>query len=237
MEEFQRKYQGIAGRLISILSIVMMLWAVMSVVDVFGYISTITPLRLFVFPGQHLALFLGFSLVLTFLLVPATKRALRPTWYDWVLLLFSAVSMLYLFLNWGRVEYEVYKEATWYEIVLAGMAIVSVLEATRRTVGLTVTILVIVFIIYPIVSAHLPGPLMGKGYSLTRLAQEFYLGIGGLFGVPLQMIARIAAMFVLFGEFFNMTGAGKTGLKSWTTSRKGFSQKANRARPQVRTWS
>lgn len=187
----------------------MMLWAVMSVLDIFGFISTITPLRLFIFPGQHLSLFLGFSLVLTFLLVPATKKTLRPTWYDWVLIVFTTVSMLYLFFNWGRVEYEVYKEAMWHEIILAGMAILAVLEATRRTVGLTVTILVIVFIIYPLISAHLPGVFAGKGYSFARLTQEFYLGIGGLFGVPLQMIARIATMFVLFGEFFNMTGAGK----------------------------
>ncbi len=221
MEELQHRYKGARAKLVSAMSIVLMLWAVVAVLDVPGFISSLTPLevsgytvvpavRLFLFPGQHLALFLFFALVMTFLLVPARKGMLRPGWYDYVLVAFSAASMLYLFFNWGRVEYELYNAATPFEIALAGGAVVAILEATRRTVGITVSILVVLFIIYPLVSDKLPGLLAGKGYSIGRLAEEFYMGVSGIFGVPLQTIGRIAAMFILFGEFFSMTGAGKT---------------------------
>ncbi|MBI4332963.1 MAG: TRAP transporter fused permease subunit [Chloroflexi bacterium] len=221
MEALQYRHKGPVSIIISILSITLMAWAVVAVMDVPGYISSLTPvevsgytiipaIRPFFFPGQHLALFLFFALLLTFLLAPARKGMVRPAWYDYVLIVFSAASMLYLFFFWGRVEYELYNEATLAEIALAGAAIVAILEATRRTVGPTVSILVILFILYPLVSDKMPGLLMGKGYSIGRVTQEFYLGITGIFGVPLQTIARIAAMFILFGEFFSMTGAGKT---------------------------
>ena len=55
----------------------------------------------------------------------------------------------------------------------------------------------------------MPGILSHRGASLDRLVGQLYLGQEGIFGLPLGVAATYVFMFVLFGAFLEVTGAGK----------------------------
>ena len=55
----------------------------------------------------------------------------------------------------------------------------------------------------------MPGILNHRGYSIDRLASQMTLGAEGIFGIPLGVAATFIFVFVLFGAFLEVTGAGK----------------------------
>jgi TRAP-type uncharacterized transport system fused permease subunit len=55
----------------------------------------------------------------------------------------------------------------------------------------------------------MPGILNHRGYSLDRVASQMTLGAEGIFGLPLGVAATFIFVFVLFGAFLEVTGAGK----------------------------
>ncbi|MBK5928275.1 permease [Rhodobaculum claviforme] len=90
--------------------------------------------------------------------------------------------------------------------------------AAAAWVGLGLTVIGAVFIAYafagprgllPGLSDWLPGILGHRGYTEMRVVGQLYLGQEGIFGLPLGVAATFVFMFVLFGAFLEVTGAGK----------------------------
>ena len=88
-------------------------------------------------------------------------------------------------------------------------AVVLVLEATRRIVGLPITLVAIAFLLYALLGEYIPGILGHPGFSLRRIIGHMYLTTEGLFGSPLAVSASFVFLFVLFGAFLHSTGLGK----------------------------
>ena len=104
------------------------------------------------------------------------------------------------------------------DIVVGCIAVVTVLEASRRAVGLGLTVIGIVAVLYafagprgelPWLGEWMPGILAHRGYTLDRVVGQLYLGQEGLFGLPLGVAATFIFVFVLFGAFLEVTGAGR----------------------------
>jgi len=104
------------------------------------------------------------------------------------------------------------------DVVVGCIAVVTVLEASRRAVGLGLTVIGIVAVLYafagprgelPWLGEWLPGILAHRGYTLDRVIGQLYLGQEGLFGLPLGVAATFIFVFVLFGAFLEITGAGR----------------------------
>ena len=104
------------------------------------------------------------------------------------------------------------------DIVVGCIATITVLEASRRAVGLGMTIIGLIAIAYafagprgelPWLADLMPGIMAHRGYSLDRLVGQLYLGQEGIFGLPLGVAATYVFIFVLFGAFLEVTGAGK----------------------------
>jgi TRAP transporter 4TM/12TM fusion protein len=175
------------------------------------YTAGIQTLNLFYQRGIHLALIL----VLAFLLFPIAKRA----WIRWpVDLAFLAGALAtggYLVLNLDAI---VNRAGFWNDtdVAMGMIATVVVLEAARRVIGPTISIIGIVFILYamtgprgPISMITLPGILEHRGYDLPRIVSQLYLGQEGIYGLPLGVAATFVYIFVLFGAFLEITGAGQ----------------------------
>src|SRR5690606_25056062 len=123
-------------------------------------------------PDQHALLFitLGFSLVLSFLLWPARAERTpeRIPWSDLALATLSLVCVGYMFANY---EYVVNRFPTADPLSTADMAAgvtatLLVLEAARRTIGASRSVVAIVFIVYALAGQWLPGWLHHRGLSL-----------------------------------------------------------------------
>ncbi|GGY57599.1 transporter [Bacterioplanes sanyensis] len=83
------------------------------------------------------------------------------------------------------------------------------LEATRRTVGMTMVVVALVFIGYALFGDALPQAIASKGFAVEEMVRFHIFSTNGVFGAPLAIAATVVFMFVLFGAFLNVTGAGQ----------------------------
>lgn len=87
--------------------------------------------------------------------------------------------------------------------------LVLLLEACRRTVGWVMVAIAGVFLAYSAFGNLLSGALATKAYSLQELIQFQIYSSNGVFGSALGIAATTVFIFVLFGAFLEVTGAGK----------------------------
>ena len=160
---------------------------------------------------QYLALFLGLTLVTTFLTTPATKKTSSDTlpWYDVVLGVLSLVVSVYVTINWPDIV-DTGGIITPIRTALGIASVALLLEVTRRFFGWTLVLLVIVFIFYALFTSLFPGPLYGRSINWQRLAISLYLDKNALFGITLHVAATIVLAFVVFGQLLFATGGGKS---------------------------
>lgn len=180
------------------------------------YTAGIDPLGLFFQRGVHLAV----VLMLTFLLFPPFKKSPRNNFMwlvDLLLFLAAAYSGFYLVYNLDAI-FDRAGFWTQQDVWVGVMTTLVLLEASRRAVGLGLTVIGVVAILYafagsrgelPWLGEWLPGVLNHRGYTLDRVAAQMYLGQEGIYGIPLGVAATFVFIFVLFGAFLEVTGAGK----------------------------
>lgn len=93
---------------------------------------------------------------------------------------------------------------------MAGVVlIVALLEATRRTVGFVMVFIAGLFLAYAFFGDVLPAGVASKGFSLEEVIRFHIFSTNGVFGAPLAIAAGVVFMFVLFGAFLQVTGAGQ----------------------------
>jgi len=159
------------------------------------------------------ALHLAFTLALIFLLYPTTKKGIgsdktKVPVYDFILATFGAVVSLYLIVFYNEL---VLRSGlpTSLDLILGGICILLVLEATRRAIGPELPIVVIIFLVYSYFGPYMPGFFAHRGYSLERIIEHLYMGTEGIFGIPLGVSSSFVFLFILFGAVLNKTGMGK----------------------------
>jgi TRAP transporter 4TM/12TM fusion protein len=87
--------------------------------------------------------------------------------------------------------------------------IVALLEATRRTVGIMMVFIAALFLLYAIFGNVLPSVVASRGFSIEEIVRFHVFSTNGVYGAPLAIAAGIVFIFVLFGAFLQVTGAGK----------------------------
>ena len=93
---------------------------------------------------------------------------------------------------------------------LAGLFILCLLlEATRRAVGFIMVAVAVLFIVYAMFGNMLPDSFASKGFSLEEMIRFHIFSTNGVFGAPLAIAAGVVFIFVLFGAFLQVTGAGQ----------------------------
>ncbi|MDR7587180.1 MAG: TRAP transporter fused permease subunit [Armatimonadota bacterium] len=159
----------------------------------------------------HLVRHLIFVLVLIFLLYPGTRRSLQrtsPTGWDLLLAAASIASLGYILVDFEAFIYRAYIP-TRLDLTFGIITILLVLEATRRTVGNALVLVVAAFLAYAFVGPWLPEPWTHRGYDLTRVVGQLYITLEGIFGVPLEVSATFIILFTIYGAVLDASGAGK----------------------------
>lgn len=92
---------------------------------------------------------------------------------------------------------------------IAGVVlIVLVLEATRRCIGMTLVIVVTMFLVYGIFGHLLTGPFWHRELSLEEMLYQIVYTTNGLFGPALAVAALLVFAFVAFGTVLDASGGG-----------------------------
>ena len=190
------RLSGIAGYIVTGIAVSMTLFQLYAAYD----IVPTQPLRYI-----HVA----FVMVLAFLLFPVAVRFRNNIrWFD-VLAAATAVAILGYAL-WGGEDFT--DRATMpdrLDVTLGVIFIVLLLEATRRTTGLIMPIVALLFIAYAMLGPYLPPPWTHRGYDLSRLVGHLFITLEGIFGVAVDVSATLIVMFTIYGAFLQHSGAGK----------------------------
>ena len=94
-----------------------------------------------------------------------------------------------------------------YEMPIAILAIILLLDATRRTIGWSMVGLAIFFLVYAHFGRQFPGLLAHRGYDVVRILEQVYLGADGIYGTPLRVSATFVIIIVVLGALLEKTGA------------------------------
>jgi TRAP transporter 4TM/12TM fusion protein len=132
--------------------------------------------------------------------------------YDWILALAAAFSAAYLYVFYEELSTRPGAPIT-QDLVIALGGLALLLEATRRALGLPLTIVAGVFIVYALAGPYMPDVIAHKGASLNKLASHMWLGTEGVFGVALGVSTSFVFLFVLFGALLERAGAGNYFIK------------------------
>src|SRR5262249_29350428 len=151
----------------------------------------------------------GFVMVLCFLSFPLAERFRdRIRWWDAVAAVVSAAILAYAL--WGGEDFTHRATSpTRLDVVLGGVFLILLLEATRRTSGWIMPFVGILFIAYAMAGPHLPPPWTHRGYDVSRLVGHLFITLEGIFGVAVDVSSSLIILFTIYGAFLQHSGAGK----------------------------
>lgn len=174
------------------------------------FTAGVRPVGLFYQRGVHLAA----VEILAFLVFPSrgrrkggAARALGWT-VDGLFMAGATASALYLTLNLDQIVARAGTPSA-LDVAAASLAVVVLLEASRRALGIAISLIAVVFVVYAYAGPFLPGLLRHGGYGTGRLMGQLYLGQEGIYGIPLGVAATFVFIFILFGALLEVTGAGQ----------------------------
>jgi TRAP transporter 4TM/12TM fusion protein len=172
------------------------------------YTAGISPLTAMYQRSVHLVLIM----IITFALNPPTKKASRDRFdiymaIDWFLILVAFLIGLYIWIEFDAI---IERQGDWtrLDVFLGIVTTLLVMEATRRAIGLFMSIIAAVFLLYAYFGPYMPDLFAHKGYSVERISTTLYLTTEGIWGLPVGVAATFVFVFVLFGAFLERSGGG-----------------------------
>ncbi len=131
---------------------------------------------------------------------------------DWLFAIGAGISAIYIILDYEGIMAR-YGSPSTKDVVFGVMLIIFLIEASRRVVGLTLSIVALLFIAYAFLGPYMPEALSFKGVSLNRFIGQMTMSTEGIYGIPLHVSATMVFFFVLFGAMLERAGAGKLFIK------------------------
>ncbi len=159
------------------------------------------------------ALHLMFVIPLTFLLYPAFERwrDRGPSLLDYLLAVLGFAAFAWAVYNADRFQLRdaYFDPVDPIDLTFGIIAILTIFEATRRTVGKTIVILNVLFMTYAITGPIWPGLLAHKGTNFHRLIEHTYMLSDGLFNFIMGIMATFLFTFLTFGAFLRVSGGDR----------------------------
>jgi len=154
---------------------------------------------------------LAFALSLAFAMYPMFRSQWTMTtipWYNFLIGPAAVIGALYIYYNYDSLNA---RSGAWshLDVGMGIMTIILLLKAARRTLGMALPVIAMLFILYDYFGQYMPDLIAHKGASINKIVGQMYLTTEGIFGVPLGVSASYVFLFVLFGALLERAGAGK----------------------------
>jgi len=160
----------------------------------------------------HRPLFLTFAITLGFLVYSfnGKKQLGTVSLLDLLLAITAAVCFGSITYNYEMISERLamVDELSNWQLWTGGIAVLLVLEITRRTVGIALSIVAIVALCYAFLGLHMPAMVAHRGFSLTDVIDHLSLGLEGIFAIPVGVASTYIVVFIIFGTFLEKSGAG-----------------------------
>jgi TRAP transporter 4TM/12TM fusion protein len=162
--------------------------------------------------GFHLLVFVP-PLFILFPAFPGRSPARRPSVCDWLWVLAAAAPHAWVMWNWDKVSdrMEYVDPFGWEMMLLATLAVVTLLEATRRAVEIGLVWMIIISVGYMAFGHYIPGLLNSRPFSVAEILEASWLvpTAGGVYGPLTGIVATTIAVFIVFGAFMQGSGTGR----------------------------
>ena len=182
--------------------------------------------------GTHMAgvvtlIFIGFPAFRN----KSTQQLRRNTWWrygnvpiwDWGLVVAGIASSYYIGITWYEIDFELFGKRFYLDeqvlrqgnlagidVVFGTILICVLLEAVRRTLGIVVPIIIIIFTVYAVFGEYMPLQILKHpGVSWKLYINSMYFPEEGIYGVTLWIVSTVVFHFVLFGILAQRMGLGQ----------------------------
>ncbi|NKQ40713.1 MAG: TRAP transporter permease [Sulfurovum sp.] len=157
------------------------------------------------------AFHLAFALALAFTMYPMFRTPKTMTtipWWNFIIGPAAVISILYVVYAYDDLNA---RSGAWepIDVFMGVVGIFLLLKAARRSLGMALPVIAVVFLLYDYLGPYMPDLIAHKGASLNKIIGQMYLTTEGIFGVPLGVSASYVFLFVLFGALLERAGAGK----------------------------
>lgn len=158
----------------------------------------------------HRSIHVAMILALAFAMYPPVKKASRTKipFYDVILILLSISTAVYVYLNYDDIVRRA-GVATMWDVIMAVVLVLLVIEAARRISGWALPILGVLFVLYAVFGREIPGMFRHRGYSWDATFNFLYLTTEGIYGTAIGVAASYIFLFVLFGAVLQKSGMGQ----------------------------
>ncbi|MEO9655549.1 TRAP transporter permease [Marinomonas sp.] len=200
------------GKMATIVTVVLIAWAAFQL----WYASPLPFIFNFAAFNEDQAKYihLAFATFLAFFLFPASKSSSKDSASIVDILLALAASGTCLYLLVFRNELATRMGApTTADVVVAVVGVITLLEATRRSLGPPLVVVAVVFLTFTFAGQYMPEVISHKGASLNKVASHQWITTEGVFGVAIGVSTAFVFLFVLLGSLLDKAGAGNYLIK------------------------
>ena len=95
------------------------------------------------------------------------------------------------------------------DVMMGSLLIILTLEAARRSIGFTLPLICIFFILFAIFGPYFPGALKHGGSSWVGFVNHIYITNQGIYGIAVGVMAQYVFLFILFGVLATRIGLGQ----------------------------
>lgn len=157
---------------------------------------------------QQRCVHLGLAVILIYMQSFLKEKNIVKRIICLVMIVLTAIVSVYVFFNWQQMtQRAAYPQ--FIDILLGIIMTIAVIDGTRRTTGLALPMVAVVFILYAYFGNLLPAAIGHKGYNIIRIAGMLFMETEGLYSSTLGISATYIFVFILFGSFLESSGAGK----------------------------
>ena len=164
-------------------------------------------------PWELTAVFLCAMLALVFLLIGPTPDANseRPNVIDWLLAALCMASGIYFFLYSEQfvTRIPLLDPLSGLDILAGTILFLTTLEAVRRTTGMGLLLIVLMFIAYNFLGHLLTGTFRHGYIPYLHFLELTVFTTDGILGVPVRVAATYAFLFVMFGTMLGAAGGSE----------------------------
>ncbi len=170
-----------------------------------------------VYPGVPMVLrpvHVAFAVSLVFLFKPLEGRGAFQYLFALIDLSCAAIALIiggYFALHADRIQSRIvfFDEIFPLDRVFCILLVLLLVEAVRRTVGLSLLLVVLFFLFYGWFGYLFPGWFHYQGMNLDEYVELLFLGDSGIFGIPIETSLRYVFYFVIFGAIYSAIGGSK----------------------------
>ncbi|MEZ5834697.1 MAG: TRAP transporter fused permease subunit [Geminicoccaceae bacterium] len=151
--------------------------------------------------------FAGFGLLCA-LLMPAWRGA--PLWIDALVGCAALACGIYVIFAYDWIYERPNISFIWSDWLFSILAIIVILELSRRVAGIFIPIMTLVFLSYMTwLGPLVPGVFKFPGLTWETTLFRAYIEVAGMFGPIARISSTFVFMFIIFGAFLIRSGAGE----------------------------